>query len=411
MHCLGLVDIKSSDARATSTPSTKRKETVLTTKKQSHGSILALAQVRCINVAVVPILIISQRKRLMVAKANELKRCRAGGQAAIAKAGHQAAQYRNIGSSNSKANQNLIPRISRNIEASAIYIIENSPGKGLGMFATKDIQKGTRILAEKPFFSLSEAPELSLIDPYAPNDISEAFDRLTIDEQSKYMSLHCPERTDCSPLISIHVANCYEMGPGTCICLDASRINHSCIPNAHFSWNDSTKRITVHAVKEIPMGEEVTISYCPAIRTFEGRKSSLKPYVFTCCCPACQMDTEFGRSSRIRRRQMRNLDHEIADFQHDPSAARAEHGNCNEEPAILRLVSLLDDEGLVYEKSRAYHDAAECASKQGLRVKALQYASKELDVDSCCVGKDSPSYKETMDFFLRIYFGGEEILD
>ena len=411
MHGLGLVDIKFSNARATSTPSTMGKETLLTTKKQSHRSILALAQVCCINVTVVVILIISQRKRLMIAKANELKRCREGAQGAVTKAGHQAGQYRNIGSSNSKANQNLIPTVSRHIKASAIYIIENSPGKGLGMFATNSIRKGTRILAEKPFFCLSEAPELSLIDPYAPNDISEAFDHLTINEQSKYMSLHCPERSDCSPLVSIYEANCYEMGPGTCICLDASRINHSCIPNAHFSWNDSTKRITVHAVKDIPMGEEVTISYCPAIRTFKGRQSSLKPYVFTCRCLACQMDTEFGRSSRIRRQQMRNLDHEIADFQHDPSAARAEYGNCNEEPAILRLVNLLNDEGLVYETSRAYHDAAEWAWKQGLRVEALQYASKELDVDLCCVGRDSPSYKETMNFFLRIYFGGEEILD
>lgn len=32
-------------------------------------------------------------------------------------------------------------------------------------------------------------------------------------------------------------------------------------------------------------------------------------------------------------------------------------------------------------------------------MKASKYASKELDVDLCCVGENSPSYKETVNFF------------
>ena len=303
----------------------------------------------------------------------------------------------------------LKPSAGCNVDESALYIIKASPGKGLGMFARKDIQKGTRILAEEPFFWLAERPEISMSDRYAANDITQAFDRLSEIEQRKYMSLHCPKRTDASSVFSIYEANAYEMGSGTCICLDASRINHHCIPNSHYSWNDKIQRVTVHAMKDILTDEEISISYCSAIRTPEERKCDLAPYFFTCSCPACQPNTFFGGESRIRRLQMVDLDHTIADYQIDPLAAREEHGEYDEMSAIRRLVKLIENEGLVYEQSLAYHDAAEYALKRGLRKKALEYASKELDVDMWCTGRDSPAYKETQTFFLKIYFGVEEL--
>lgn len=305
----------------------------------------------------------------------------------------------------------VVPTVTHDVAVSALYIIKASPGKGLGMFAAVNIEKGTRILAEKPFFSLVERPELSESDGYALDEISEAFGRLSVGDQDKYMSLHCPERPDCNALVSIYEANCYEMGSGACICLDASRINHSCIPNAHFSWNTNIERETLHAVNDIFKGEEITISYCPAIRTFDERKSNLESYFFTCRCPACRTDERFGIKSQIRRLQMHDLDHKIADFQIDAEAAREEYDERNEEPAILKLVELMDKEGLVYDKSQAYRDAAECALKRGLRERALEYAGKELDVEFCCVGRDAPSYLEAISFSLKIYFGAKEIVD
>ena len=346
----------------------------------------------------------------MIAKANELKRQKAVARARLAKAGHRGGWDKAIRSSNVTADQNLAPT-GHNVEASALYAIKSSPGKGLGMFTTKDIAKGTRILAENPFFSLTEEPVVSWSDPYAPNYVSKAFDRLPASEKRKYLGLNCPERPGCSLILSIYEANCFEMGSGTCICLDAFRINHSCIPNAYYSWNSSLERITLHAVMDIAEGEEIMVSYCSAYHTLEERKRKLEPYVFTCRCPACQIDTDFGIGSPVRRQQMIDLNEEIADYQNDPPAARAEYGHCDERSAIGRLINLIDEEGLIYEKSLAYHDAAECALKRGLRKKALRWASKELDGDLCCVGRDSPSYSETIKFFLKVYFGAEEVSD
>ena len=323
-------------------------------------------------------------------------------------AGQRSGQHRIAESSYYEVSPSFNPTADLNVNPLALYIIKESPGKGLGMFATTKIRKGTRILAEKPFFTLAKSPELSWSDPYAQNDKSEAFDRLPTSKRLKYMQLHCPKRTDCSVLVSIYEANCYEMGSGDCVCSETSRINHSCIPNAHYSWNDNIRRLTVHAVKDIPKGEEITVSYCSGFCTLKGRRRKLMPYVFTCLCSACQEDTDFGRLSRNRRREMVDLRQEIEEFQDDSRAARAKYTYCDEQSAILKILRVIDEEGLVHEKSMVYRDAVDWALEKGYREVALKYASKELEVDLCCAGKDSPSYQETKSFLQKIYDGTDE---
>lgn len=40
-----------------------------------------------------------------------------------------------------------------------------------------------------------------------------------------------------------------------------SRINHSCPPNIHFSFNSKLGRETFHAIRDITASEELTIMY------------------------------------------------------------------------------------------------------------------------------------------------------
>lgn len=83
----------------------------------------------------------------------------------------------------------------------------------------------------------------------------------------------------------------------------------------------------MYVVKDIFKDEDITISYCSAIRILEARKGDLEPYVFTCSCPASQTDTDSGIRSQTRRLQMLDLDQgiaddqKIADYQNDPPAA------------------------------------------------------------------------------------------
>lgn len=165
------------------------------TKRQLPGNCLVLARVGCFRaIPVVSMAELPQETRPKVAKANKLERRKAVPHERATDDGHQDEQYKTVRSSNVNVDQNLTRTVGRNAEAPALYVIKASPGKGLGMFATEDIQKGTRILAENPFFTLTERPVVSSSDPYAPNDISQAFDRLSDNKIRKFMSLHCPKR-------------------------------------------------------------------------------------------------------------------------------------------------------------------------------------------------------------------------
>lgn len=55
----------------------------------------------------------------------------------------------------------------------------------------------------------------------------------------------------------------------------------------------------IHAVRPIARGEEITVSYTTLASSAAERQSALKPYGFTCTCPACMgpeaSDKERGR--------------------------------------------------------------------------------------------------------------------
>jgi len=59
---------------------------------------------------------------------------------------------------------------------------------------------------------------------------------------------------------------------------NVARINHSCVPNAFYSWNEAIGRLTVHAVKDIKKGEEITIHYHIAVEVSADRQKRR-------CCP------------------------------------------------------------------------------------------------------------------------------
>jgi SET domain len=68
----------------------------------------------------------------------------------------------------------------------------------------------------------------------------------------------------------------------------ASRANHSCFPNAYQTWNGQIKRHNIHAIKDIPVGEEITLSYVsPMLDPDQRRQSLQKRYGFLCTCRAC----------------------------------------------------------------------------------------------------------------------------
>lgn len=273
---------------------------------------------------------------------------------------------------------------------SALYAIKKSPGKGLVVFANGKIFKGTRIITEEPLFSIEK--------PFTGHKLVAEISRLSTEIQGSLMRLHDTRESAVPPVARIFRANAFGTGSTSSIFLRATRINHSCVPNCHFSWNTNLNRLTVHAVKDIATGQEMTVSYGEVLRTREQRKELLTPsYDFECNCPACQPHTEFGRANDIRRHRMFDLDQQIAVYDRFPEIAKLMHGHPDALPAVLGLADLLLEEGVVNgELWGTYYDAVTLYKARGYNAQALVYARKKLEVQLYSLGADSQYTQETL---------------
>lgn len=194
-----------------------------------------------------------------------------------------------------------------------------------------------RILADNPLLVVP-------IADYLKTDIQEAFDKLSPEEKKLYFSLHSghgqnskqwpswihatvkgkerqriQEQHDArtgktASVISIFQTNCMEMEKGAAVFPHASRFNHSCNPNACFTWNSAIGKETIHIMNDVLGGEQITLSYCDMVHDRKLRSWELKHYGFVCDCRACAEDeddeTTFAHQSAARRFRLQELERE-----------------------------------------------------------------------------------------------------
>lgn len=255
------------------------------------------------------------------------------------------------------------------------YEIRAISNKGYGVFATQFLKRGTRILADDPLLIVP-------IEEYLEADIKEVFDELTLEQQRLYFSLHSahgqdpakwpskihpsvPERERSRileqhnarlgkepSLVSIFQTNCMEVEDGAGIFPNAARFNHSCNPNAVFSWNEGIRKEVIHATRDIAEGEEITLSYCNITYDKDERTWQLKHYGFKCDCEACTGDisdiNSFASKSADRRWQLRELEEDFV----GKRGSHLERGMETEGfvEKLLQYVKVLLEEGDYGEK-------------------------------------------------------------
>ena len=72
--------------------------------------------------------------------------------------------------------------------------------------------------------------------------------------------------------------------------LEASRINHSCRQHAQNTWNANIGRLTIHALRDIEEGQEITITYLGDEAEYAERQQSLHDkFFFNCKCDLCSL--------------------------------------------------------------------------------------------------------------------------
>eukprot|EP01083_Nonionella_stella_P072318 194896_1 len=166
---------------------------------------------------------------------------------------------------------------------------------GYGMLSTCDIKRGTIICTERAIIVLPEFAK-SKMTFY----IKQQFLLLSKTQKNIYKSLS-PKMTtkndtssnDNLKLLSIFVNNqiTIKEGKSACIFPLISRVNHCCIGNAHWTWNETLKQLRLVALKDIQKDEEIMVNYCVEPMVMNDRKARLKSgWNIVCECAMCCND-------------------------------------------------------------------------------------------------------------------------
>lgn len=183
---------------------------------------------------------------------------------------------------------------------------------GHGMFARRNISAGECIIAEKPFISLNGKITYT---KEAEQDAKEKYEKLNEYQKAKFMALS--DRNELKnggtkSILGIITTNCILAGDFASICLNITRINHSCEPNSNNTWNSNLNLMTVFAEKDIKQDEEIFISYIARDRTRNERQALLKDnFGFVCRCTWCGLDDHLIDLSDKRRKEIQTLDEKI----------------------------------------------------------------------------------------------------
>ncbi len=168
--------------------------------------------------------------------------------------------------------------------------------RGLAVFTTRKIKAGTLILAETPIVSLSKAEENE------PSAIERDFSHLLKADQKAYLKLFDAQKSRMTPVVSIYYSNCYNCEGfkldgtgGSALGAMASRINHSCIPNLQFSYDEASNEMRFFAIRDIPRGKEVVSNYDKAVFDVAAKRQGKQQmyYGFQCKCEACVPQSEY----------------------------------------------------------------------------------------------------------------------
>ncbi|OAL48155.1 hypothetical protein IQ07DRAFT_645651 [Pyrenochaeta sp. DS3sAY3a] len=207
-----------------------------------------------------------------------------------------------------------------------------------GVFATANISEGVRIMSEPPLIHLMFAEDVeSLVGSYLnlttaeqrgiedinPADISSSPLLKKLEENMRPLLARtlalinkpfaeltkgeAKELQRTSPILENHIiafrlvarwhTSCHlidnALAPGeqdVGFFASTSLLRHSCVPNAYTHFNAQENRMTVHTMRAIAEGEELTVCTLPQgnYQRPRSRTRTLKKHLgIECACPAC----------------------------------------------------------------------------------------------------------------------------
>jgi hypothetical protein len=214
--------------------------------------------------------------------------------------------------------------------------------------------------------------------------------------QRQFLSLHnkSPGSYPFSTIFTTNALPCGSNNVGGGVYPTICLINHSCIPNSYHNWNPNEKHETIHAIRPIKAGEEITIAYEHGGTSTERRASLKKSFGFDCSGHRCSGSSSELQESDARRRSIQSLDYAIR-----MNAILMPQESLKSSFSLLQLHRAEYNDDAV--NGQLYHDAFQLSIAHGDQARASIFADKAYQATVVCEGEDSPETPKVKAFTLN----------
>jgi hypothetical protein len=279
------------------------------------------------------------------------------------------------------------------------FTLREVEGKGLGAFAIQEFRRGDFILADQPLFIADDPDSGGRV--HQANIIS-AVKKLSPDEKEKFLSLknaHSGSQRFNNPIIGTFNSNAFAVSDtASAICILASRFNHSCSPNARYSWHAAGGRLRIYALREIAVGEEVNVSYLGGRHVYgssrKDRQDRLKAYGFICACVVCSLPFSEQKVSNTIRVEIARIWESVPYYMPHQTADRLR--------AIVCAIRSLKEEGYAADADDFTNDAAGICACHADWESVRYWATKTYETRVAEFGEDSQRAADVRNLYLDL---------
>jgi hypothetical protein len=279
------------------------------------------------------------------------------------------------------------------------------PHKGFGVLAARAFKAGERIIAEEPLVAWSTVPDYSTgTKQSAFHELRLLVSALDSRHRGQYYSLadNYERSRGGKSIAGIWNTNSFKtedvMGDSlaeakdgvarTAIFAVISRFNHACVPNTFPAWSATIGRQTIHALRDIAAGEELTIAYVAGAEAGpRAHRQSLlqRKYHFMCGCATCGLQGRELAESDARQQRLAEIHRQLSDWPESESGGLL--------AAVDEHLRLMRDEGLpsIWGKAGMFLALVQLMQR-GERGAAAECARKGAAFARLALGEDSSVY-------------------
>ncbi|CAE6456354.1 unnamed protein product [Rhizoctonia solani] len=272
------------------------------------------------------------------------------------------------------------------------FDVVDIPGRGKGVIANRDIKQGELIIKERPLFIVPTRPGMN------PSElIRSTVSNLPSADQSAFFALSYAKPDVSTPDIPFEIfqTNAISAGQrGTGLFPRTARLNHGCSKafGAVYSWRDDEGVLVVHAIRDIPKGQEILTTYTNTKRRRSERQAHLRAgYHFDCACSVCALPKDESAASDRRLAQMADTYSMFSMWGSDSIKG------ADAIKLAKRIWSTGETEGYISERGQLAADAAHVAAAHSDAKAARQWATLANKWYTIELGSDSQQCKNAQE--------------